>query len=131
EEIAARAKVFKLAVGARLVFMDGTPDIVAYPQDHEGWGRLCKVLTGGNLRGKKGECPLAFSDLRFSTAKLNLIVMPGGEPGKLEATLAELSRTAPGAVWLGAPMTYRGDDRRRLMEMKALSWRTGVPLIAT
>ncbi len=130
-EIAERAKSFKLAVGARLVFIDGTPDIVAYPQDRDGWGRLCRVLTQGNLKGKKGECLLEFSDFRFSTAGLNLIVMPEGDPGRLEATLAELSHSAPGAVWLGASMTYRGDDRRQLMGLKALATRTGVPLIAT
>ena len=26
--------------GARLVFADGTPDILAYPRDRAGWGRL-------------------------------------------------------------------------------------------
>ncbi len=130
-ELAGRAKDFKLAVGARLVFKDGTPDIVVYPQDRDGWGRLCRLLTRGNLRGKKGECPLEFSDLRFSTAGLNLIVMPGGDQGRLEAVLNELARSTAGAVWLGAPMTYRGDDRRRLMALKALAQRTGIPLIAT
>ncbi|WP_116652252.1 error-prone DNA polymerase [Pelagibacterium sediminicola] len=128
-EITERAKNFRLAVGARLVFTDGTPDIVAYPQDREGWGRLCRVLTRGNLKGRKGECLLEFSDLRFSAAGLNLIVMPGKDTARLETVLAELSRTA--AVWLGAPMTYKGDDRRRLMVLKALAARTGVPLIAT
>src|SRR5690554_1298165 len=128
-EIAARAKNFRLAVGARLVFTDGTPDIVAYPQDREGWGRLCRVLTRGNLKGKKGECLLEFSDLRFSAAGLNLIVMPGKDTAGLETVLAELARTA--AVWLGAPMTYKGDDRRRLLALEALAARTGTPLIAT
>ena len=44
--------------GARLVFADGTPDILAYPRDRAGWGRLTRLLTVGNLRGKKGECIL-------------------------------------------------------------------------
>ena len=26
--------------GARLVFVDGTPDILAYPRDRDAWGRL-------------------------------------------------------------------------------------------
>jgi error-prone DNA polymerase len=33
-----RVEDFKLIVGARLVFADGTPDIVAYPTTRRGWG---------------------------------------------------------------------------------------------
>ena len=49
--------------GARLVFADGTPDILAYPRDRAGWGRLCRLLTLGNLRAEKGECHLTLDDL--------------------------------------------------------------------
>ncbi|HET9903245.1 MAG TPA: PHP domain-containing protein, partial [Xanthobacteraceae bacterium] len=38
--------------GARLVFADGTPDILAYPRDRAAWGRLCRLLTRGNLRAE-------------------------------------------------------------------------------
>src|SRR5215475_14352501 len=44
--------------GARLVFADGTPDILAYPRDRSAWGHLCRLLTRGNLRAEKGECIL-------------------------------------------------------------------------
>ncbi len=43
----------KLAVGARLVFADGTPDILAYPQNRTAWGRLTRLLTVGKSRGEK------------------------------------------------------------------------------
>src|SRR3977135_3491766 len=49
--------------GARMVFSDGTPDVLAYPRDRAGWGRLTRLLTLGNLRGKKGECILHLDDL--------------------------------------------------------------------
>ena len=39
--------------GARLIFADGTPEILAYPRDRAAWGRLCRLLTLGNLRGKR------------------------------------------------------------------------------
>src|SRR5690606_12671184 len=65
-ELQERARAFHLAVGARLVFADGTPDIIAYPQDREGWGRLCRLLSRGNLKAKKGNCILEFGDLLFS-----------------------------------------------------------------
>ena len=37
----------RLLVGARLVFCDGTPDILAYPQDRVAYGRLCQLLSEG------------------------------------------------------------------------------------
>ena len=47
-----QAKVEGLAYhpGCRLVFCDGTPDILAYPRDRKGWGHLCRMLTQANLR---------------------------------------------------------------------------------
>ena len=36
--------------GCRLVFGDGTPDILGLPQDRKGWGHLCRMLTQANLR---------------------------------------------------------------------------------
>ena len=41
----------KLLIGARLVFMDDTPDILVYPRDRSAYGRLCPLLT----RGKRGD----------------------------------------------------------------------------
>src|SRR6266540_4289038 len=61
--------------GARLVFADGTPDILAYPRDRAAWGRLCRLLTRGNLRAEKGECILYRDDLLEHIEGLELIVM--------------------------------------------------------
>src|SRR5437764_1310774 len=61
--------------GARLVFVDGTPDILAYPRDRPGWGRLCRLLTRGNLRAEKGECILYLEDVLEHSDGLELIVM--------------------------------------------------------
>src|SRR5436190_8851486 len=61
--------------GTRLVFADGTPDILAYPRDRAGWGRLCRLLTRGNLRAKKGDCLLYLDDLLELIEGLELIVM--------------------------------------------------------
>ena len=58
----------KLLIGARLVFIDGTPDILVYPRDRAAYGRLCQLLTRGKrgddiTRIEKGECHLRFDDL--------------------------------------------------------------------
>ena len=66
---------FKLVTGARLVFADGTPDIIAYPETRHGWGRLCRLLSTGNLRADKGDCVLLLEDLLTFHQDLLLIVL--------------------------------------------------------
>ncbi len=72
-----REKALSLAYhpGARLVFADSTPDILAYPRDRAAWGRLCRLLTHGNLRAKKGDCILRLDDLLAHIEGLELVVM--------------------------------------------------------
>jgi error-prone DNA polymerase len=66
----------KLLVGARLVFVDDAPDILAYPTDRAAYGRLCRLLSLGKSRAAKGECILTLSDLLEWQDGLLLVVMP-------------------------------------------------------
>jgi len=54
---------FKLIVGSRLVFADEAPEMIVYPLNRRGWGRLTRLLSAGNLRAEKGECFLYEADL--------------------------------------------------------------------
>ncbi len=119
---------FKLVVGARLVFADATPDVIAYPATRHGWGRLTRLLTIGNRRAEKGDCHLYFGDLLAYAQDLLLIVMAG--EGQ-EFLLRRLAEARPGAVWLGGSMPRSGNDRRRLARLKRLAEQVGVPLLAT
>ena len=111
--------------GARLVFADGTPDILAFPRDRAGWGRLTRLLTVGNLRDKKGECILNLDDLLAHVFGLELIAMGGSA-----RLLAQLRAAAPHRVRLAASMLYRGRDRARLSRLKQIAGEADVPLIA-
>jgi error-prone DNA polymerase len=142
------ALAFRLVVGARLVFADGTQDIVAYPTTRYGWGRLTRLLTLGNRRAEKGGCILALGDLAGLAQDLLLIAMPGSsaravtphgdtnlpaprDDASLSATLATLTAFAPGAVWLGVTMPRSGRDRRRLAQLADIAAAANVPLLAT
>jgi error-prone DNA polymerase len=136
EALRRRARAFKLCVGARLCFVDGTPDIVAYPVNREGWGRLCRILTSGNMeaspgmdRAAKGECRLTLRAVLDLARDLVFVVMPGETLEGLERVLSSLREAAP--TWLGATMHRRGDDARRLEKLKGIAARAGVRLIAT
>jgi len=132
--VAAKETGLKFAPGARLVFADGTPDILAYPQDRAAWGRLTRLLTLGKRRAEKGQCLLNCDDLVAHIAGLNLIVLPerlkrASGDKELATLLLHLREAAPRAVWLGGIILYRGDDARRLARLAAIAGEACVPLI--
>lgn len=118
-------KGFRLIVGARLVFADATPDIIAYPATRRGWGRLCRLLTLGNRRAAKGACELGLDDLLGHLDDLLLVAMP---TNPVPPALVEQGR---GRLWLAAAMPRQGADRRRLAARMAEAERLQLPLLAT
>src|SRR5215470_3006909 len=114
--MAAQTAGLRLAVGARLVFADGTPDILAYPRDRPAWGRLTRLLTIGNRRAEKGDCTLYLDDLLAHADGLEIIVMgsvdarhKAGHDGlqgrvELSALLGQLTEATPQRVRLATSM---------------------------
>jgi error-prone DNA polymerase len=125
----------KLLIGSRIVFVDGTPDILVYPRDRAAYGRLCQLLTQGK-RGEgtlKGECHLKIDDLlAFAEGQLLVLTLPHRfEETKAHEVLKWLKSSQADGVWLAASLHYRGDDRRRLARLKRTADHAGVPLLAT
>lgn len=128
----------KLLIGARIVFIDGTPDIFVYPRDRAAYGRLCQLLTRGKrgddiTRIEKGECRLTFADLlEFSEGQLLILTLPHRfDDAKALDVLSKLKASRAEGVWLAASLVYRGDDRRRLARLDDLAAQAKVPLLAT
>lgn len=128
----------RLLIGARIVFIDGTPDIFVYPRDRAAYGRLCQLLTRGKrgddiTRIEKGECHLTFADLlEFSEGQLLILTLPHRfELAQALEILAKLKASRAEGVWLAASLIYRGDDRRRLARLDDLAAQAKVPLLAT
>ncbi len=116
----------KLAVGARLVFRDGAPEMLAYPRDRAAYGRLCRLLTQGNLRAPKGECWLDLDDLLPLSEGLQVIVLTQAKP----AALARLKEVFGERLWMGATPSYGADMRAGLARTAALARKLGAPLLA-
>ncbi|MEH2516210.1 error-prone DNA polymerase [Bradyrhizobium sp. AZCC 1610] len=128
----------KLLIGARLVFIDGTPDILVYPRDRAAYGRLCQLLTRGKRgddieRIEKGECHLRFDDLlEFAEDQLLILTLPHRfDAAEAQTILARLKNSRANGVWLAASLLYRGDDKRRLARLHRLALAAKVPLLAT
>ena len=129
----------RVVTGARLSFVDGSPDLLVYPRDRAAYGRLCRLLTAGNLRAPKGECHLTLEDalefgedLQFvameTTAKPSPTRKGRGEEGRI---LSQLREAFPNRLWIGASLTYGAEMRGGLAARAALARKLGAPLIAT
>ena len=118
--------------GARLSFSDGTPDMLAYPQDRQGWGHLCRMLTEANLRGEKGAPDLRRADLLDWGERLALAVLPdfATPPDEALSLLRSLAARFPGSVRVAVGPGYGGDDGFRIASAAALADAAGVPLMA-
>ncbi|MET0868146.1 MAG: error-prone DNA polymerase [Pseudorhodoplanes sp.] len=132
--VVAKERGLRLAVGARLVFADGTPDILAYPSDRAAWGRLTQLLSRGKLKAEKGDCILNLPDLIERIEGLNLIVVPPTriDTARLSKLLTQLKQHASKrSLWLATNFLYHGDDRRRIAKLARIATGNFVPLIVT
>jgi error-prone DNA polymerase len=145
----------RVVTGARLAFNDGAPDVLAYPRDRAAYGRLCRLLTKGNLRAAKGECHLNLEDLLEHGEGLQVVAMPlirpFGPPSPARAgegkeaplpplwergwgegsCLPRLREAFGDRLWIGASLTYGEDMRGGLARRAALARKIGAPLLAT
>jgi error-prone DNA polymerase len=123
----------RLLVGSRLVFIDGTPDILIYPRDRDAYGRLCQLLSKGKLAAEKGECHLTLDDLlEFAEGQLIVLTVPHRfEAMTALRVLERLRQSNADGVWLAASLLYRGDDRRRLLRLQRIATTARMPLLAT
>jgi error-prone DNA polymerase len=78
--IAAKDLNLKFFVGVRLVTTDGF-ETLTYPMDRAAYGHLCRLLTRGKRRAKKGECHISFQDiLEFSGGQIFIVLPPSRDP---------------------------------------------------
>jgi error-prone DNA polymerase len=81
----ARKRNIKLLVGTRLVTGDGF-EVLAYPTDRPAYGRLCRLITAGNLKAPKGECELTFEQiLSAGEGQIFIVIPPQQFPGRSAA----------------------------------------------
>jgi error-prone DNA polymerase len=141
----ARNRTIKFLVGTRLVTTDGF-EALTYPTDRAAYGRLCRLLTAGNLKADKGECHLTFEQILTAVAGQIFIALPPlslfSDPTDFAACprvehgtrfaerLSALAHAAPGRTFLAGAHYHRGDEPRRLGLLAELGERLGAPLVA-
>jgi error-prone DNA polymerase len=131
KDLAEAGSKIRDLTGCRLVFADGTPDLVVYSTDREAYGRLTRLLTLGQRRAEKGECELHLPDfLGQATGLVTLVVPPERLDAPFERSLARIAGELKGDVWLAAARGYHARDLKRLSQLQAAAERSGAPMVA-
>ncbi len=136
----ARTACLKPVIGCRLVLADAS-DLLAYPVNREGYGKLCRLLSLGKTHKfdgswqDKGACDLdmarATEALGTSGGDVHLVACPGDDLDTFETRLPEYCSALPGLGHIAASFLYRGDDRARINRLKSLADAHGLRLLAT
>src|ERR1700692_1817275 len=103
-----KRKNIKLLVGTRLVTVDGF-EVLTYPTDRQAYGRLCQLLTQGNLKAKKGACHLTFEQiLDASEGQIFIVIPPKKFPVRSAArSEAKWCAADPGSLQTRSPRRSR------------------------
>ncbi|KGF67636.1 DNA polymerase [Hoeflea sp. BAL378] len=129
--MAAKEAGLAFAPGCRLVFMDGTPDILVWPEHRAGYGHLCELLTTGKRRAPKGECHLTLEDLLAHGEGLLMAVVPASRDVRaLPPVLERLRARFPDHLHLALVRAYGASDQRHLAGVARLARDHGLPLVA-
>ncbi|MCB5202224.1 error-prone DNA polymerase [Neorhizobium sp. T786] len=124
--------------GARLVFSDHMPDVLAYPINRKGWGNLCRLLSRGNLRAGKGSCILEEWDLLEWGGEMMLAVIP--DPTRVtdntylqrfEEALRLLRKRFGKALYLALSPSYDSLDSFVFATFALIARRNRVPLLGS
>jgi len=136
--------VVRLIPAARIILQDGF-QVTCLPRDRAGWGRLCRLLSLGQLRAPKGDCRLDLPDLLDWGQGLEMMVIPPdqrltlaraapepmGDAARWRAHVVKLQRRFPGQVSLAMAPRYDGQDPERFRDLSDMAGRLGVPTVAT
>ena len=123
----------RLIPAARIVTRDGLT-VTLLPRDRAAWGRLCRLLTDGRRRARKGDCELFAEDILHRGAGQEMLLHPAardGAAGDWAALAQRLITRFPGQVSLLLAPRYDGQDRARFDRLARLADRLGIPTVAS
>jgi error-prone DNA polymerase len=129
----AKAVGIRFIPACRLDLLDGA-SLLAYPTDITAWGRLCALLSKGNLRTEKGKCDLYKEDIFEHAAGIKFIIVP---PDSLNSQfdfdesfkqdVKEYRKALGSDLYVAANRSYNGHDAKRLYRISQLN----IPMAAT
>ncbi|MGF7082729.1 error-prone DNA polymerase [Mucilaginibacter sp. UYCu711] len=130
---AAKNVGIKFIPACRLDLLDG-PGLLAFPTNITAWGRLCALLSIGNLRTEKGQCHLYKQDVFEHAEGIKFIVIPPDALNsrfdfdeRFKQDLELYHHNLGSQLYIAASRSYNGDDAKRLHRIAQLP----IPMVAT
>ncbi len=121
----------RLIPAARIVLTCGFA-ATALPRDRAAWGRLCRLISTGRLRARKGTCELRFDDLIEWGEGIEFLLHPPEEmPDDWRRQAARLARRFPGQCHLRLAPAYDGADSARFARLAQLARGLGLDMVAS
>src|SRR4051794_8543719 len=127
---ACSAAGLKPLIGCRLDLTDA-PNLLAYPIDRDGYGRLSRLLSLGKMRAEKGECELTLQDVADHADGMAFIAWPQDDLDAFEAELPRLRDALTSLHHVAASWLYRGGDNARIERLNRLARQHGCKILAT
>ena len=126
----------RLIPAAKIVLCDGFTATLL-PKGREGWRQLCRLISCGRLRAKKGMCHIKFEDLvEFGGNQIVLVHPPNTLKNSNVKALwlsqvCKLSHCFPQDVMLLLAPKYDGQDTIHFGELMEVSIELSLPLVAS
>jgi len=121
----------RLIPGARIVLRCGFA-ATTLPHDRAAWGGLCRLISEGRLRSRKGTCDLGMEDLLDRGEGMELLIHPP-RTGLRDWTpqAKRLVRRFPGQCHLLMVPRYDGQDPARFAGLARTARELGIPVTAS
>jgi error-prone DNA polymerase len=102
--------------------------LVLLAEDHDGYSEICRLITLGRRRAGKGAYQLSREDFAGGARGCQLLWVP---PARLiEADAGWVKDSFGGRAHIAVELHRGGADRERLAQLRGLSHRSGLPLVA-
>jgi error-prone DNA polymerase len=129
---AAKECELPLIIGSEITVENG-PKIVLLVENLAGYQALCRLITQGRRRSKKGEYRLLHEDFQQPVAGLLALWLP--DLDETAATRREQGEWLRGVfkhnLWLGVELHCGPDDRQRLDALLELARTLAIPAVAS
>ena len=139
--VAAQEHHLSLIIGSEFSLANG-PKLVLLAANRHGYRSLTRLVTQARSIAPKGQYRLVADDMTREALADCLVLMlssPESTPGHtsaeyyrtLEQNTGWLGELLPNRIWIGVEQLINGQDSRQLEQLRKVSKKTGVPLVAS
>ncbi|SCZ12341.1 error-prone DNA polymerase [Microvirga guangxiensis] len=126
---ASRATGVRLVVGCRLDLADNT-SLLVYPTDRAAYSRLCRLLSIGKGRARKGKCHLTWDDVSAWNEGLLAILLGDDADDVLQANLIRLKSVFGNRAYMALIRRFAPDEHLRLWQVEQMAQSVRVLTVA-